>query len=105
MTASMDIDVTIGEVEAIQVGNLLGNINLVSGNVVLYGWSIRETSGAAVASVDIASGSPLVASIGMSAGSGSVEWFGPLGVACPGGVQIIANAGSWTGAVYLAYCH
>lgn len=61
---------------------------IISGACRLMGWSVRETTGAALAEVDIFSGSSttglLVAKVTLAANESNREWFGPAGIRCNG---------------------
>lgn len=57
----------------------------------LMGYSVRETA-AAAATLNIehgtANSSPVMAAINLAASAGDVQWFGPQGLPCSGGIWI-----------------
>ena len=57
----------------------------------LMGYSVRETA-AAVATLNIehgtANSAPIMAAINLAASASAVQWFGPQGLPCAGGIWI-----------------
>lgn len=76
----------------------------VGGRVILMGWSIRETSGLAVASVIVRNGTDASgmesASINLNASDSVRDWFGPRGILLDNGYFPVV-AGAVAGAVWL----
>lgn len=79
---------------------------IVSGDVYLAGWSVRETTGAAVAQLDLVDGGDAtgvtIASIGLAAGESKVSTFGGHLLTIQNGLFVAVNAGSVTGALWFA---
>lgn len=79
---------------------------IVNGGVYLAGWSLRETTGAAVAQLDLIDGGDaggvMVASIGLLAGESKVSTFGGHLLTVQNGLFVAVNAGSVTGALWFA---
>lgn len=80
---------------------------LITRPCLLVGWSLRETTGAAVASAEFdaapSSGGPTVGEQSLaSAGSGSQHLCNE-GVLCEGGVFLHVVSGSVTGVVYARF--
>jgi hypothetical protein len=80
--------------------------SIVTGDVYLAGWSLRETTGAAVAQLDLVdggdSGGVIVASIALAAGDSKVATFGGHLLTIQNGLFVAVNAGSVTGALWFA---
>ena len=74
---------------------------------LLMGWSLRETTGAAVAAVRLFSGTTaggqLVASIALASGGSSDHATSDDGVFVTGGLFLDVVAGSVEGAIYARY--
>lgn len=71
----------------------------------LFGYSVRETSGAAAATIVLRDGlddtGELLAEIALPAGGSATVWLGPQGVAFVNGLHAQLVAGAVEGAVYL----
>lgn len=80
--------------------------SMVTGDVYLAGWSLRETTGAAVAQVDLLDGGDtggvLIASISLAAGASDARTFGGHLLTVQNGLFVAVNAGSITGALWFA---
>ena len=78
----------------------------VHGFVVLYGYSIKETTGGAVAELDIYDGfdtaGVLAVPIPLSAGQGAEDWFGPQGLHLRVGLNPVVASGSIAGSIWIA---
>lgn len=76
----------------------------VGGRVILMGWSIRETSGLAVASVIVHNGTDASglesASVNLNASDSVRDWFGPRGILLDNGYFPVVT-GAVAGAVWL----
>lgn len=72
----------------------------------IAGFTVRETSGAAAAVVNLRDGSdasaPLLATIALPSGTGAQEWFLPGGIKFTRGLYVDVAAGSAIGVVYTA---
>ncbi|HVD03182.1 MAG TPA: hypothetical protein VNF75_03480 [Candidatus Dormibacteraeota bacterium] len=77
---------------------------LAGGRYVFYGFSLRETTGAAAATVDIydggGTGGTLVAALDLAQGASDQLWLGDNGVLMVQGIYLSVVAGSVRGAVY-----
>lgn len=61
----------------------------------LMGYSVREAHPArTIAYVSITSGGLDVVHIDLAARESETEWFGPDGIACPGGIAVVHEAGT-----------
>src|SRR5487761_1489348 len=78
---------------------------LASGRYLLYGWSLRETTGAAAASLDLydggGAGGTLAGSVGLASGGSSVAWFGENAILLEQGLYLDMLSGSVQGAFYV----
>lgn len=99
---AIEIDVEIGPVRAIAISALLNGTQLVGGRVALRGWSIRETSGAAIASAEFSSGAQVVAEAGAPTGGTDSHVTPANGVLCPSGLTMTFSAGQWFGALWVS---
>lgn len=72
--------------------------------VLLVGWSIRESTGSAVATVELegnqGTGDPHVGEIQLASGASETKFLGDEGVLCEGGLNLHVIAGSVSGCVY-----
>jgi hypothetical protein len=79
---------------------------IVTGDVYLAGWSLRETTGAAVAQVDLIDGNDatgvIIASIALAAGASESRPLGGHLMTVRNGLFVAVNAGSVTGALWFA---
>lgn len=75
---------------------------MVSGRVVLMGFSMAETAGAvAVWSIaDATSGGIVTHRVSLNANESTREWFGPMGIAYEGGIVVTRTSGTVTGAIF-----
>lgn len=66
---------------------------------------VSQVSGLAgiSAAVDVMSGNLFLGRISVSGDIGNEEWYGPMGIYSPGGLQLVTVAGTWTGTVYAGY--
>jgi hypothetical protein len=90
---------------SLQLAATTTDVLLISGRVLLKGWAVRETTGAAVAAFTIRDGlgatGLMVAPVNLAANESSREWFGEAGLVLEGGVFIDVTAGSIEGAVWV----
>lgn len=81
-----------------------GASGLVVGSAtLLVGWSVRETSGAAGAVVEIRDGSAageLVGASSLPAGTSDTVWAGDRGVGVQGGLFVVLVSGAVSGALW-----
>lgn len=99
--ASVDIEIAVGDLTVISIPATNAGGHLVAGPVHLAGWSLRETTGAAVAEAEFTSGGNPVGESSMTAGGSDSKWFGRPGLAVPSDVTLSVVAGSLKGAVYV----
>lgn len=78
--------------------------SIIGGHVVLYGYAIKEGTGAAGAELDIYDGQDnkglLALPISLAAGQSVRDWFGPQGLHLRGGLFSVAT-GSVVGSVFV----
>lgn len=96
----LSVDVEIGPVLALPVNSAAGITQLIGGGVILRGWSLRETSGAAAATAEFSSGGQVVGEAGIAAGLAYSHSIASNGVMCPSGLSVTETSGAWTGCVY-----
>lgn len=77
-----------------------------SGDGVLLGWALRETTGASSASIELHDGTNataggMVAPVNLSPGESNREWFAPMGVSYTSGLTLVRVVGSVDGAIFL----
>jgi hypothetical protein len=99
----LDIEISAGPVRPISTTLFDATPNIVSAPCFLYGWSIREFSGAATVTLELKSGEDQVAEIFAAASSVDTRWLGPMGVYCRGGLKLVTVSGQWTGTIYAAF--
>lgn len=79
---------------------------VLGGPALLFGWSLRESTGAAAAQLDIYDGADgtgqLLATITLTAGQSTRDYPGLPGLYCARGLFVNAVAGSVAGAVWAA---
>lgn len=76
---------------------------VVGGATLLVGWSVRETTGAAGATVEIRDGSSagtLVGASSLAAGLSETQWAGDRGIGVQGGLFVVLVSGAVTGALW-----
>jgi len=82
-----------------------GNIQAITGDVYLYGWALLDTTGAALARLELYDGydanSLLIAPVNLLASESSREWFGDPGLTCERGIFVNVLAGSVRGSIFL----
>lgn len=81
-----------------------GTVIVVQGRGTLKGWAVKETTGAATATLNVWDGttnvSLLLAPVNLSANESSREWFGELGISFTRGLLVEVTAGSVSGALW-----
>jgi hypothetical protein len=103
MTESISVDVVAGAVVAIPVPVTAADITVLSGYAYLFGYSIRESTGAATATVEIQDGGHPIAELSLGNGGADTRWFGPMGVCVRSDITLHILSGSITGAIYAGY--
>lgn len=98
--------VELGATPVLPVSIPLGQSGVVvNGAALLYGWSLRESTGAAGAQLDIIDGGDatgqLVATITLTAGESTSDYLAGIGILCRRGVYVHAVSGSVAGAVWI----
>ena len=101
--SELDVEISAGPVRPVSIPATTVDVPVLGGDGMLFGWSLRESTGAAVATAEIQIGGNPVAEIGLAAGGVSNAWFGPLGIDMPGNITLHMIAGSVTGAVYAVF--
>jgi hypothetical protein len=92
-------------ISAVAAGGVNANRLLSAVDPVrLMGFAFRETAGA-VASLELRAGTDvtgdLAIGVNLAANGNAREWFGPNGLAVPGGLFLVRLAGSIDGSVWL----
>lgn len=98
----IDVEITVANVTVISVPVTATSQEIASGRVWLAGWSLRETTGAAAASVEFTSGGNPIGESSMISGGSDTNWLGANGVIINGDVTLNVITGSVKGAVYVA---
>jgi hypothetical protein len=90
---------------AIAAGGVNANRQMSAVDARLLGFSIRETTGAAAATIELRAGTDatgdLIIPINLGAGESAREWYGPDGVAFTGGLYLVRVAGTVDGSIWL----
>ena len=103
MTVDVSVDALVGTIRPLAIPVTTVDVALISGECVLFGWSLRETTGAAVATCEMQDSGGAIGEIGLAAGGVNTQWFGSLGVHISGQVKLHVVAGSVTGVAYVLY--
>lgn len=78
---------------------------LISGRGVLTGWALKETTGAAVATLNIWDGTDnrglLLAPVNLAANESTRDWFSDWGIAFSRGLFVEVLSGSVSGALWV----
>lgn len=81
-------------------------LSVLGGHVILYGYSLKESTGAATAELDLYDGtstaSLLAVPITLGAGMSTEEWFGPQGVHFRNGLMPSLASGAVVGSLFIA---
>jgi hypothetical protein len=90
---------------AVAAGGVNGNYQLSRVDARLLGFSMRETTGAAGATIELRAGddatADLILAIDLDPGETTREWFGPNGIEFNGGLYVVRVAGTVDGSVWL----
>ena len=102
----MDVEIGHGEVTfPVPIPVTTVSQVLISGAVGLVGWSLRETTGAAVATVEFvdggSAGGTIIGEVSLAAGASDTEPVSDKGVLARQGIYMRVIAGSVTGAIYV----
>lgn len=105
--AGGEVVLELGAVPVLPVSVPTGQSGKVLGSgALLYGWSLRETTGAAIAQLDVYDGADqtgqLVATVVVPAGGSVAAYLAGIGVLCRRGVYVHASAGSVAGVLWAA---
>lgn len=97
-----DIDVTVsfGDIQALNVPGTSADEVLVSGPCWLVGWSMIESTGAAVAQFALKSGQTFSGGASLAIGGSDNSVIAPEGVYMPQGMLLHIYAGTVFGCVY-----
>lgn len=102
--ATLDTVSRLYQVAHTEVADLAAGAETIGGGLYLFGWSLTEATGTAVATVNIYDGTdasgPAVCDINLNPGQSTRDWFGPHGVHFRGGLHLVVSAGSATGSVF-----
>lgn len=99
----VEIEISSGDIDVISVPVTTVSVTLLEGGGFLAGWSLRETTGAATATVEVTSGGNPVAEISLSSGGSDTQWLGDHGVEVNQDITMDVISGSVAGAFYVAY--
>lgn len=99
----LEVDINIGGVIPVPIVNVANGAQVIGENVVLFGWTLIETSGAAPATVTLKTGDTVAGYANLAQGVSDTKWFGSQGIWCKTGIQIGAVTGALSGTLYLAY--
>lgn len=97
----IDVDISVGRVFPVSVPTVTTQQIIISGRAKLIGWSLRETTGAAIATVEFQSGGNPIAEAALAAGGSATNTLGQHGVIISQNITLVVLAGSVTGAVYI----
>lgn len=101
MNGEVDVEVTWGSLQVISLPSPAISNQLIAGKARLVGWSLRETTGAAAASVNFTSGGNVIATSAMPSGTSDNHYPPGGGIIASSDISITVLAGSFTGAVYV----
>jgi hypothetical protein len=96
------IEISASDVEAISIPVTGIDVPVDVGPVRLSGWCIRETTGAAIASVQLLSGGNIIAPIGIPSGGTHALWMGKDGLHVRQNIRLHVIAGSVEGTIYVS---
>ena len=99
----LDVAITIGEVQSVTVHQTAAMTQIIAADAYYFGYSFREFTGAATATLELLSGDTILGEVALSAGGSDHMWLGPLGVACRGGITVNVVSGVAIGTVYVGY--
>lgn len=92
-------------VDAFPFGPTTASVQVVNRQCVILGFGIRETTGAAAASVDVVDGAddnaPVLIPIDLTAGQSARDAFSTWGIMAQRGARIKVRSGSVSGALFL----
>lgn len=98
---AIEIDISVVDIQPFTIVPGVASQTLIGGGGRLYGWSIRETTGAATAVVRFTSGGNIIATIGLAAGASESRHFGQGGIAAEQDITAVVVAGAIEGAAYI----
>jgi hypothetical protein len=101
--ATVDIEISVSDVQLISIPADTASELILPSSGWFAGFSLRETTGAAVATVRFTSGNNIVAVVQLAAGASANQWFGDHGFYVGQDVTMNVLAGSVEGAVYAAW--
>lgn len=101
MASEIDVEITWGELQVISLPSPAVSNQLIAGKTRLVGWSLRETTGAAAASVNFTSGGNVIATAALASGTSDNHYPPGGGIVASSDISIAILAGSVTGAVYV----
>jgi hypothetical protein len=99
----IDIEISAGPIRAIPVLTTVTGGIVLGGESWLAGWSLMETTGAAVASATITTGGNVVGVVSLLAGGSQTATLPDLGIYMREDITLNVLAGSMRGAIYAKY--
>lgn len=97
----LDIDVILGSTAVVSVPTTTTNQHIASAPCWLVGWSLRETTGAAVAEVELSSGGNPIAESSVGDGGSDTHIMSGMGINVRSDITLTVISGSVRGAVYI----
>lgn len=102
MAIDIEVEVDAGPALPFTVSSDAGYQSLIQGPCLLYGWSCIESTGAAVASLKLFTGTEALGFLAMAAGGMAAPMASPRPVYCKGGIQTYLLSGAVDCVVYAA---
>lgn len=97
----LDIDVMIGSTDVVSVPTTAIGQHIASAPCWLVGWSIRETTGAAIAEIELSSGGNPIAESSVGDGGSDTHIMSGMGIRVQSDITLTVIAGSIRGAIYI----
>jgi hypothetical protein len=101
--SEIEIEISSDDVGLISVPVTTVDVPIIGGPAQLSGWSLRETTGTAVAIVQLLSGVNLLASLAIPSNGSLASWLGKDGIPAQQGIRLHVVSGSAEGAIYARY--
>jgi hypothetical protein len=98
---SIEVEITVSHVSVISIPATAATEVLCAGRCRLAGWSLRESTGAATATVEFTSGGNPVGELQLGDGESDTQYMGDTSIHMPSDLTLNVIAGSVVGAVYL----
>lgn len=97
----LDIDVILGSTVVVSVPTTTTNQHIASAPCWLVGWSLRETTGAATAEVELSSGGNPIGESSIGNGGSDTRIMSGMGVLVRSDITLTVISGSVRGAIYI----